>query len=407
MAQRRIDAVFMRGGTSRGLFFRRAWLPPERAHWEPIFLAALGSPDPHGRQLDGLGGGVSSLSKIVVVEPSERPDADVDYTFGQVAVREAAVGYRTNCGNLTSAVGPFAVDEGLVTPSPDARGEAAVRLFNVNTRKRIVARFPLDGASAAVEGDFELLGVAGRGAPIRLEFQDPGGAVTGALLPGGAPAETLAVPGLGELRASIVDATTAVVAVRAADLGLSGSELPDAIEADAGLLARLEAVRGAAALRLGLAPSVEEARARSPQSPLIAILAPPQAASTLAGEAIGAGAVDLTARVLSMGQAHRALPLTAAMCLAVAARIEGSVAHELARPGDPGADLRIGNPSGVLPVAASVRREGGGADAGGGRWIADDVVVYRTARRLMEGRVLAPASRLAGRAAAATAGAAS
>ena len=403
MAQQRVDAVFMRGGTSRGIFFQRAWLPEAQEDWAPIFLGALGSPDPYGRQLDGLGGGVSSLSKIVVVEPSARPDADVEYTFGQVAVREAAVAYRTNCGNLTSAVGPFAVDEGLVTPSTDASGsEAAVRLYNVNTRKRIVARFPLDGGSAAVEGDFELLGVAGQGAPIRLEFQDPGGAVTGELLPGGAPAETLAVPGLGELRVSIVDATTAVVAVNAADLGLQGSELPDAIEADAALLARLEAVRGAAALRLGLSPSVEEARACSPQSPLIAIVAAPQAASTLAGEAIDPAAVDLTARVMSMGQAHRALPLTAAMCLAVAARIEGSVVHELTRPGDPAADLRLGNPSGVLPVAASVRREGGGEE----HWVADDVVVYRTARRLMEGRVLVPASRLAGREAAAAAGAA-
>ena len=226
MAQQRVDAVFMRGGTSRGIFFQRAWLPAAREDWDPIFLGALGSPDPYGRQLDGLGGGVSSLSKIVVVEPSSRPDADVEYTFGQVAVREAAVAYRTNCGNLTSAVGPFAVDEGLVTPSVDSNGEAAVRLYNVNTQKRIVARFPLDGGSAAVEGEFELLGVGGQGAPIRLEFQDPGGAVTGDLLPGGAPAQLLAVPGLGDVRVSIVDATTAVVAVRAADLGLSGSEPP-------------------------------------------------------------------------------------------------------------------------------------------------------------------------------------
>lgn len=400
MAQQRVDAVFMRGGTSRGIFFQRAWLPADREDWDPLFLGALGSPDPYGRQLDGLGGGVSSLSKIVVVEPSARPDADVEYTFGQVAVREPAVAYRTNCGNLTSAVGPFAVDEGLVTPPVGTRGEAAVRLYNVNTRKRIVARFPLDGGSAAVEGGFELLGVGGSGAPIRLEFQDPGGAVTGELLPGDAPAETLAVPGLGEVRVSIVDATTAVVAVSAADLGLSGSELPDAIEADAGLLARLEAVRGAAAMRLGLSPSVEEASACSPQSPLIAIVAAPQPATTLAGDAVAPEAVDLTARVMSMGQAHRALPLTAAMCLAVAARIEGSVVHELTRPGDPGADLRLGNPSGVLPVAASVRREGGA------RWIADDVVVYRTARRLMEGRVLVPASRLATPEAATTATAA-
>ena len=356
MAQQRVDAVFMRGGTSRGIFFQRDWLPAAREDWDPIFLGALGSPDPYGRQLDGLGGGVSSLSKIVVVEPSSRADADVEYTFGQVAVREAAVAYRTNCGNLTSAVGPFAVDEGLVTPSVDSGGDAAVRLYNVNTRKRIVARFPLDGASAAVEGEFELLGVGGSGAPIRLEFQDPGGAVTGELLPGGAPAELLPVPGLGELRVSIVDATTAVVAVNAADLGLAGSELPDAIETDAGLLARLEAVRGAAAMRLGLSPSAEEAIACSPQSPLIAIVSAPQPATTLAGDAVAPEAVDLTARVMSMGQAHRALPLTAAMCLAVAARIEGSVVHELTRPGDPAA-----RPAARQPLGRTAR---GGERAG-------------------------------------------
>ena len=384
MAQLRIPAVFMRGGTSRGVFFRREWLPAGRDAWTPIFLGALGSPDPYGRQLDGLGGGVSSLSKVVVVEPSERPGIDVEYTFGQVAVGEPSVAYRTNCGNLTSAVGPFAVDEGLVTPSDE--GEAVVRLFNLNTQKTIVSRFALDGGSAAVEGDFELQGVAGRAAPIRLEFQDPGGAVTGSLLPTGQPADTLAVPGLGELRASIVDATTAVVAVRAEDLGLRGDELPDAIEADAELLARLEAIRGAAAVRLGLSPSAGEARECSPQSPLVALLAAPQPAKTLAGGDLAAADVDLTARVMSMGQAHRALPLTAAMCLAVAARIEGTTADELTRASEADADLRLGNPSGVLPVAATVRHEG--------EWVADDVVVYRTARRLMEGSVLVPESRL-------------
>ena len=390
MAQARIPAAFVRGGTSRGLFFRRDRLPADREDWAPIFLAALGSPDPYGRQLDGLGGGVSSLSKVVVVEPSSRPGVDVDYTFGQVAIGEAAVAYRTNCGNLTAAVGPFAIDEGLAPP-PASGGEAAVTLHNVNTGKRIAARFALDGGRAAVEGDFELQGVAGRGAPIRLAFRDPGGAVTGALLPTGRPAGTLAVPGRGGVRASIVDATTAVVAVRAADLGLRGDELPDAIEADAGTLARLEAVRGAAAVRLGLAPGAAEARERSPQSPLLAIVAPPREARTLGGGAVGEGDADLTARVMSMGQAHRALPLTAAMCLAVAARIEGTVVHELARPPAAGADLRLAHPSGVLPVGASVRR--GGPDGEG--WIADDVVVVRTARRLMEGHVLVPASRLA------------
>lgn len=374
----------MRGGTSRGIFFRREWLPLERDSWASIFLGALGSPDPYGRQLDGLGGGVSSLSKIVVVEPSERPDVDVEYTFGQVSVGSPSVAYRTNCGNLTSAVGPFAIDEGFVLP--ERSDQATVRLFNVNTQKHIVSRFALDGGCAAVEGDFELQGVAGLGAPIRLEFQDPGGAVTGSLLPTGQASDVLNVPGFGDIRVSIVDATTAIVAVRAEDLGLVGVELPEAIEANADLLTRLELIRGSAAVRLGLSPSLAEATEISPQSPLLVLAALPQQAKTLAGTAIEADDVDLTARVMSMGQAHRALPLTAAMCLAVAARIEGSVIHELVRKTDSAADLRLGNPSGVLPVAATVRHER--------QWIADDVVVYRTARRLMEGSVLVPESRV-------------
>jgi 2-methylaconitate cis-trans-isomerase PrpF len=385
MAQTRIPAVFIRGGTSKGIFFRREHLPASREEWDAVFLAAIGSPDAYGRQLDGMGGGISSLSKIVVVEPSRRPDADIEYTFGQVAVGEPVVEYGNNCGNLTSAVGPFAIDEGIVHA---AGREAVVRLYNCNTNKHIVARFTLEGGEAAVEGGFRLQGVAGSGAPIRLEFQDPGGAVTGRLLPTGAVRDTLDVPGVGRVEVSVVDATTSVAFVRAEAVGLTGTESPDAIEANGAAMDRLEAIRRAAAVRAGLAASVEDAATGSRNRPFIAVVAPPRAATSLSGEPVAEADADVTARALSMGRPHRALPLTAAMCLAAAARIEGTVVHEVARPpASGGADLRIANPSGVIPLAASVRRAEGG-------WHVDDVVTYRTARRLMEGSVLVPASRL-------------
>lgn len=384
IVQVKIPAVFMRGGTSKGMFFRREWLPQDPAAWPSIFLAALGSPDPYGRQLDGLGGGISSLSKVVVVDRSSRSDSDIEYTFGQVAIGEPAVAFRTNCGNLTAAVGPFAVDEGMIAPVGDG---AVVRLYNTNTGKRVTARFPLDDGRAAVEGDFALPGVAGRGARIRLEFQDPGGAVTGHLLPTGQPGERLALPGHGDVEASLVDATTAVVFVRADALGAGGAESPEALEANQLLLEQLEAVRAAAAVRMGIAATMEEASLRSPSSPIVALVAPPRRARTLTGEWLEAEAMDVTARMLSMGRPHRALPLTGAMCLAVAARIEGTVVHAVVRPGEtPSRDLRIAHPSGVMPLAAAVRQADG--------WTADEVVAYRTARRLMEGSVLVPASRL-------------
>ena len=312
MSQSALPAVFMRGGTSKGLFFHRRDLPAAEAEWDALFLAALGSPDPHGRQLDGMGGGISSLSKVVVVSPSARPGVDVDYLFGQVAVDRALVDYRSNCGNLTAAVGHFAVDEGLVRP---ADGEAVLTLHNCNLDQRIEARFPVADGRAAVEGETVLDGVAGRGAPIRLSFLEPGGAVTGRLLPTGRARDVLDVPDSGPIEASLVDASTALVVVRAGDLGLQGVEAPDAIEADAALGERLEAIRRAAAAAMGIAPESESV-------PKVGFVAPPADAGTLSGARLAADEVDLTARAISMGRPHRALPLTAALALAAAARIQ-------------------------------------------------------------------------------------
>src|SRR5262245_17219978 len=233
MKQRKIPAVFMRGGTSNAVVFHERDLPADRKQWDAIFLAAIGSPDPYGRQLDGMGGGVSSLSKVCVIGPPSRADADIDYTFAQVQVKEARVDYGANCGNMSSAMGPFAVDEGLL--KIDGK-EALVRVHNTNTKKIIWSRFPMDDGLSAVDGDLAIPGVAGTGAPVKLEFREPGGATTGKLLPTGKVADDLEVPGYGKVRVSMVDAANACVFARASDLGITGIELPDAIEANAELL---------------------------------------------------------------------------------------------------------------------------------------------------------------------------
>ena len=377
----------MRGGTSKAVMFRAEDLPRERAQWTSIFLGVIGSPDLNGRQLDGMGGGVSSLSKVCAIGAPTRADADVDYTFAQVPVSGTTVDYSGNCGNMSSAVGPFAVDEGLVEAAGDA---AAVRIHNTNTGKIIVARFALDEGRAAVDGDFVLPGVAGTGAPIRLDFLDPGGAGTGRLLPTGNAVEKLEVAGAGAIEASLVDAANPCVFVAAEALGLSGIEMPDAIEDDRGLIERLEAIRIAASLRMGIARTAAEAAAK-PSIPKVAMVTGPRAARTLAGEEIAADGADLTVRMISMGQAHRAVPLTGAMCLAVASRLPGSIAQRVARtPGSSEEPVRIAQPSGLTVVGATVRR----TDAG---WMAERATVYRTARRLMEGVVLVRASAFASR----------
>ena len=386
MKQLKIPAVFMRGGTSNAVVFHARDLPADRKQWDEIFLAAIGSPDPYGRQLDGMGGGVSSLSKVCVVGPSSRPDADIDYTFAQVQVKEARVEYGANCGNMSSAMGPFAVDEGLVKA---AGQEAMVRVHNTNTKKLIWARFPLDNGQSAVDGDLAIPGVAGTGAPVKLEFRAPGGATTGKLLPTGNVVDTLDVPGHGKFRVSMVDAANACVFVSAADLGIRGTELPDEIDANADLLKKLAAIRIAASIAMGITKNPEQAAQRA-AVPFVGFVSPPQDSKTLTGETIKGAGVDLTGRMMSNGQPHRALPLTCSLCMAVAARIEGSVVHQAARPADNAeAEIRIAMPSGVLTVAASVRKLEG-------QWHAEQGAFYRTQRRMFEGHVVVRASRVPG-----------
>jgi 2-methylaconitate cis-trans-isomerase PrpF len=384
MKQLKIPAVFMRGGTSNAVVFHARDLPRDRAQWDEIFLAAIGSPDPYGRQLDGMGGGVSSLSKVCVVGPSTRDDADIDYTFAQVQVKEAKVEYGANCGNMSSAMGPFAVDEGLLKVSG---GEALVRVHNTNTKKIIWSRFPLDDGLSAVDGDLAIPGVAGTGAPVKLEFREPGGATTGKLLPTGNVADMLEVPGVGKIRVSMVDAANACVFVRAADLGIKGTELPDEIDANADLLKKLSAIRIAASVAMGVTKTPAEAAQRA-AVPFVGFVSGPQDAKTLTGETLPASGMDLGARMMSNGQPHRALPLTCTLCLAVAARLEGSVVHETTRQtGSPEAEIRIAMPSGVLTVAASVRKLEG-------QWHAEQGAFYRTQRRMFEGHVVVRASRV-------------
>jgi 2-methylaconitate isomerase len=381
MTPRSIPAVFMRGGTSKAVMFHARDLPAERSDWDPIFLAAMGSPDPYGRQLDGMGGGISSLSKVCVLAPSSRADADIDYTFAQVQIREPRVDYKGNCGNMSSAVGPFAVDEGLVRAAGDG---ALVRIFNTNTGKLIHARFPLQEGRARYDGDLVIPGLAVGGAPVKLDFLAPGGATTGKLLPTGRPLDRLDVPGYGAIEASLVDAANATVFLRARDLGLSGIELPGELEVKPGLLDRLAAIRIAASLAMGIASSEEEARAVR-VVPFIGFVAPPAVQRTLTGETLAADAFDLAVRVISNGQPHRALPLTVSLCTAVAARISGTLPAEALSPATPAAGpLRLGMPSGVLTVSAEAAR-----DPSSG-WEARSGSFYRTCRRLFDGRVYLP-----------------
>ncbi len=385
MKQSKIPAVFMRGGTSKAVIFLQSDLPDNRAEWDAIFMAALGSPDPNGRQLNGMGGGISSLSKVCIVGLSDRDDADVDYTFAQISVDRDNVGYGANCGNMSSAIGPFAIDEGLVAADGD---DALVRIYNTNTDKIIHSRFAMDGDTAAVDGDFKLKGVAGTGAPVRLEFHDPGGAATGKLLPTGNVIDEITVEGLGVVEASLIDAANPSVFVEAKALGLTGTEGPADIDAMKNVMGHLEAIRAQAAVMMGIAETEKEATENSPSTPFIGMVAGPADAKTLAGDTIKADDADLTARMVSSGNTHRALPLTGALCCATAARIEGTLNHRHTRApeaGREGEDLRIMQPSGIIQVSCTVTHGDDG-------WVAEQAGVTRTQRRLFEGRVLIPGS---------------
>lgn len=381
MSQITIPAVFMRGGTSKAIMFDGRDLPADRNQWDALFIGAMGSPDEYGRQLNGMGGGVSSLSKVCIVTPSARDDADIDYTFAQVQIREARVDYRGNCGNMSSAVGPFAIDRGMIKA---AGGTATVRVFNTNTGKLIHATFPLRDGRPTYRGDLAIPGVSGTGAPIRLDFVSPGGATTGRLLPSGNVVDRIDIPALGPVEASLVDAANACVFVAARDVGLTGRELPDELDARPEILRLLAELRVQASLKMGIAKTEAEARAIN-VVPFVGVVSPPAEAPTLTGKPVQADDIDLAARVISNGQPHRALPLTISLCTAVAARIRGSAVASVLSPATLShGRIRVGMPSGVLTVEADV------AQSSDGTWEARSGAFYRTARPLFSGAVHIP-----------------
>ncbi len=379
MTQQALPAAFMRGGTSKALMVQRSHLPDNPDEWPSLFMQAMGTPDPYGRQLDGMGGGVSSLSKVCIVSPSEHPEADVDYTFAQVMVKEAHVDYRGNCGNMSSAVGPFAVDQGLVEAAGD---ETTVRILNTNTNKIIHSTFQTRDGRALYGGDLAIPGVSGTGSPIRLDFVDPGGATTQKLLPTGQVTDQLDVPGVGTLEVSMVDAANAAVFVRAADIGLTGLELPDELESQPDVMQMLNDIRIHASVEMGIAPDLETARSIT-IVPFVAIVRDPIDNPTLSGGTVPIDEIDLIARVISNGQPHRALPLTVSLCTAVAARIQGTVVSQVLSSAAPDDHLRLGMPSGILTVGADVTQRDG-------EWVAYSGSFYRTARLLFDGQVWVP-----------------
>jgi 2-methylaconitate cis-trans-isomerase PrpF len=376
MPQESLEATVFRGGTSKGVYVREGEMPVDRDEWDALLLDAFGSPDP--MQLDGIGGSHSTTSKAMVVSRSGARGADVDYRFGQVAVEKPVVDWGGNCGNLTFAIGPYAVERGLV--DVDGPGRVELVLRNANTGDLIEQAVPVDpDGLPRYSGDFRVDGVAGTGARITSRFLDPGGAVTGSVFPTGDRRETLDVPVLGAVDVSLVDVSSPCVFVRAADVGVDAGALPGEIDADESLLERLEAVRSAACARLGFVDDAECATAESPGIPKLAVVGERSSYRTVNGDTVDPESYDLLARIMSMQKAHHAYAVTGAMCTAVAASIPGTVAADYLAAdrqdeGDRPAEVVLGHPKGTMRV---------GVDLDG-----DDVVattVDRTARQIMHG----------------------
>lgn len=394
--QLRIPATYMRGGTSKGVFFRLEDLPEAARVPGPardrLLQRVIGSPDPYGKQTDGMGGATSSTSKCVIVSPSARLGHDVDYLYGQVGIDTDFVDWSGNCGNLSTAAGAFAIHAGYVDPSRvPADGTCTVRIWQANIGKTILAHVPMAGGQVQEDCDFELDGVTFPAAEIVLEFIDPadegegegGGApAQNSMFPTGNLVDSLEVPGVGTLQATMITAGIPTVFVNAADIGYDGTELQPAINEDKAALARLEAIRVAGALRMGLIKSPEEALRRQ-HTPKVAFVAPAQDYVSSSGKAIAAGDIDLNVRALSMGKLHHAMMGTASVAIATAAAVPGTLVN-LAAGGGMREAVRFGHPSGILRVGAAVAQVDG-------RWTVTKAVMSRSARILMEGAVRVPA----------------
>ena len=380
----------MRGGTSKGVFFR--WLDlPERARVpgtarDALLLRVVGSPDPYGKHIDGMGGATSSTSKAVIVSSSDRPGHDVDYLFGQVSIDKAFVDWSGNCGNLSAAVGPFAISNGLIDSSRVPRdGTCTVRIWQANIGKTIVAHVPLRDGAVQETGDFELDGVTFPAAEVQLEFLDPAdegdGAGGGSMFPTGRLVDALEVPGIGTLEATMINAGIPTVFVNADAVGYTGTELQDAINGDGKALAMFETIRSYAALRMGLVKHVEECAKRQ-HTPKVAFVAPPQDYIASSGRKVVASDIDLLVRALSMGKLHHAMMGTAAVAIGTAAAIPGTLVNRAAGGGARSA-VRFGHPSGTLRVGAEAKQVDG-------EWTVTKALMSRSARVLMEGWVRVP-----------------
>lgn len=375
---RKFKTVFMRGGTSKGCMFHREDLPENQKEWDNIFLQCMGNPDP--KQIDGLGGTVSSNNKIVIVWKSEEPDVDVEYLVGQVIVGKSQVDYKSNCGNMTAAVGPFAVEEGLVQPVEPV---TTVRMLNRNTDKYIQVTVPIDHETGtfAQDGDCAIAGVDGTAAELKVKFMNPAGAKTGRLLPTGNVLDNLDIPDFGMIEATILDVSNPMVLVRAEDIGMTGTELPEEINQNKEICGLLEKIRGTACCRMGFAKDLPDATDNSPAVPKVGFFTAPKSYTDIAGNRVEAEEMDLSARVISVFKCHKACPLTSASAISVAAFLEGSIVWKtIGEPKTGTETVRIGHPSGVMTMCPEIVKEMDEIKLPG-------VAVQRTARRIMDGTV--------------------
>lgn len=389
--QIKVPAVYMRGGTSKGVFFRLQDLPkaaqvPGKAR-DDFLMRVIGSPDPYGKQIDGMGGATSSTSKTVIISPSTRPGHDVDYLFGQVSIDKEFVDWSGNCGNLSGAVGPFAISAGLIDDTRVPKnGIAVVRIWQANIGKTIVAHVPMTNGEVQETGDFELDGVTFPAAEVQLEFMDPAGddgdaGDGGAIFPTGNVVDDLEVPGVGVLKATMINSGIPTIFVNAESIGFKGTELQPDINNDEAIMAKLETIRAYGALRMGLIKSLDEIAKRQ-HTPKVAWVAGPTAYTTSSGKQLGAGDIDLVVRAMSMGKLHHAMMGTASVAIGTAAAVAGTLVNLAAGGGEKPA-VRFGHPSGTLRVGAEAKLVDG-------EWVVTKAVMSRSARVLMEGQVRVP-----------------
>lgn len=379
MTQQRIPAVYMRGGTSKGVFFLDKDVPPAGPQRDAFMLRVIGSPDPYGKQIDGMGAATSSTSKVVIIGKSARDDADVDYLFGAPSIENPVVDWSGNCGNLSSAVGPFAIAQGLVEAPRD--GIATVRIWQVNIQKHIVAHVPMRNGEVVEEGDFVLDGVAFPAAEVVVEFMHPGGS-GGNILPTGNTIDELDIPGFPALPATLLNAGNPTIFVEADRVGLVGTETQEQVNGNAELLAQLETIRAHCTVAMGLAATPEEATSLRPHTPKLCLVAKPASYVAAGGKRVEASEIDVIARIVSMGKLHHAITGTGAVAVAVAAALEGTLVNRIA--GDIGdRQVQMGHTAGTVAVGAQTQQINGA-------WVVEKAVMSRSARRLMEGWVLLP-----------------